>query len=360
MRSGWKSLNWIDVYTMKNFIFGIVTVLISLIAIFVICEILMRGYQFLRSPSPSIVIDSEIGWLPGPDLDILTVVPDASGEYYALRITSDENGFRMFGDLDSGDKKKVLFIGDSYTQAMEVSDRYTYFAQLQNDLDIEIFGLGTGGYGTLQSYLLLQKWLDLIQPDIVIYQFCTNDFINNSYALESKSIFNNNGLKRPYLIDEEIVHKLPKKWPGIRHFANKYSRFLYYIQSRIDIINSQYGTDSVEFTIRDLGRAYPDYNEAIETTQELIRRMRNEVVGADALFLTFSSDDNQPYYSNYLQIVSALEGVHLIEGVSASIKEAEELGVTVRAADKAHWNNEGHRIAAEVIKGYFIENILPD
>lgn len=345
---------------MKNFIFGIVTVLISLIVIFLICEVLIRSYQFLRSPAPSIVIDSELGWLPGPDMDILTVRPDASGEYYALRITSDENGFRIFGDLNTNDKKKVLFIGDSYTQAMEVSDQKIYFSQLKNDLDIEVFGLGTGGYGTLQSYLLLQKWIDQIQPDIVVYQFCTNDFVNNSYDLESNSIFNNNGLKRPYLIDGEIVHRLPKKWSAIRHFANKYSRFLYYILSRIDIINSQIGADSVEYTIRDQGNEYPDYRKSIVTTEEIIRKMRDEIEASGAEFLTFSTDNNQPYYNDYVDIISNLEGVHLIEGVSASIKEAEDLGVTVRAADMAHWNNEGHRIAAEVIKGYFTEHILID
>lgn len=345
---------------MKNFIFGIVTVLISLIVIFLICEVLMRGYQFLRSPSPSIVMDSELGWKPGPNIDFLSVVADAGGEYYALRITSDENGFRMFGDINSSDKKKVLFIGDSYTQAMEVSDRHIYFAHLQRDLDIEVFGLGTGGYGTLQSYMLLKQWLDEIEPDIVVYQFCTNDFINNSYDLENQSIFNNNGLKRPYLNDGEIFHKLPKKMPNIRHFANKYSRFLYYVLSRIDIMNSQYGADSVEYTILEKGREYPDYKKAIEVTEETMRRMKDAVETSGAEFLTFASDDNQPYYDDYLDIVSTLEGVHLVEGVSAAIREAEELGVTVRAADMAHWNNEGHRIAAEVLKGYFTENILSE
>jgi len=343
----------------RNFIFGIVTILISLIAIFLICEILMRGYQFLRSPSPSFVIDNELGWLPGPNLDILTVVPDASEEYYALRITSDENGFRMFGDLNS-DKKKVMFIGDSFTHAMEVSDRHTYFAQLQDELDIEVFGLGVGGYGTLQAFLIMQQWIDVIQPDMVVLQFHPNDFINNSYDLESQSVFNNNGLKRPYLVDGEIIHKLPKNMPRIRHFANKYSRFLYYILSRIYIISSQYGTDSVEYTIYDIGSKYPDYRTAIGTTEEILSRMKDRVESAGAEFLIFSGDDSLPYYQDYLGIVSDIEGLHVIDGVPETVSEAEDLGVTVRAADNAHWNNEGHRIAAEVIKGYFIENMLID
>ena len=35
---------------------------------------------------------------------------------------------------------------------------------------------GGGGYGTLQQYLLLKKYFNKINPDIIIHQFCENDF----------------------------------------------------------------------------------------------------------------------------------------------------------------------------------------
>lgn len=334
---------------MRNFIFGIATVLITLLLISLAGEILIRGYHFLRNYNPSIVIDKEIGWLPGPNLDILTVVADAGGEYYALRITSDENGFRHFGDVNSTDRPKVLFIGDSFTQAMEVSDNKTFYGIIREKMDIEVFSLGAGGYGTLQAYMLMNRWLDHIQPDIVVVQFSPNDIVNNSYELESQSIYNNNGMRRPYLRDGEIQYKLPKNMPRIRHFANRNSRFLYYILSRIDIMRSQYGIESIENDIYEKGREIQAYREAQEVTEEIFRMMNDSIDSIGAEFYTFSTDENMPYFEDYLDMVNRYPGIHLIDGVTVALREAEEMGVTIRASDMAHWNNEGHRIVAEVI-----------
>jgi len=173
-------------------------------------------------------------------------------------------------------------------QAMEVSDDKAYFSLLGESLDAEIFALGTGGYGTLQSYLMLRNWIDTIQPDAVILQFCTNDFINNHYELEKNSIYNNNGLKRPYWIDGEIVRKLPRKMASIRHFANKHSRFLYYIFSRIDIIRSQMHMQSVEHTIYALGGNEPDFLESVAITEELFQKIADLSQAHGAEFYLFS------------------------------------------------------------------------
>jgi len=86
--------------TYREFFIGLSTVLITLLIILLAGEVLIRGYQFARKIKPFIVIDKELGWAPGPDLNILTIGRDAAQEYYLLRITSDENGFRLFGDPD--------------------------------------------------------------------------------------------------------------------------------------------------------------------------------------------------------------------------------------------------------------------
>ncbi len=56
-----------------------------------------------------------------------------------------------------------------------------------------------------------------------------------------------------------------------------------------------------------------------------------------------------PYFKDYVDMVDHYPSIHLIDSVASSIREFEENVVTVRAPDMAHWNNEGHRIAAEVI-----------
>lgn len=333
----------------KELFFGIATVLLTLLIILIAGESLIRGYQFVRGIKPSIVIDRELGWAPGPNLDILTIAQDAASEYYLLRITSDENGFRMFGNPEVTDRRKIMVIGDSFTQAMEVSDDKTYFSLLRESLDAEIFAMGTGGYGTLQSYLMLRNWIDIVQPDAVILQFCTNDFVNNHYGLEKASIYNNNGLKRPYLIDGEIVRKLPRKMPTVRHFANRHSRFLYYIFSRIDIIRSQMHMQSVEHSIYATPGDVLEFKEAVEVTGELFQKLAELTTSNGAELFVFSEGNLEPYYQNFLRISEGTDGLILMDGIAEALLQAEESGRVIRAGDFAHWNNEGHRVVASVI-----------
>ena len=70
---------------------------------------------------------------------------------------------------------------------------------------------GRCGYGSLQEFMILGRYLDEISPDIVLWQFCSNDFINNYHELESVSFSNNNQMTRPYYKNSDIEWLFPKK-----------------------------------------------------------------------------------------------------------------------------------------------------
>ena len=74
-----------------------------------------------------------------------------------------------------------------------------------------MFAYGTGGYGTLQEYLVLDEVIDEIQPTMILWQFCTNDFINNDHDLEVASTLNNNGWIRPYWEKGQAQLRSPKR-----------------------------------------------------------------------------------------------------------------------------------------------------
>ena len=58
---------------------------------------------------------------------------------------------------------------------------------------MEVFAYGAGGYGTLQEYLILDEVVDHIRPTMLLWQFCSNDFINNDHALEVAGALNDDG-----------------------------------------------------------------------------------------------------------------------------------------------------------------------
>jgi len=49
--------------------------------------------------------------------------------------------------------------------------------------------------------MVLDQYVDFIDPAIILWQYSGNDIINNSYELERSSYINNNGMRRPYLTE---------------------------------------------------------------------------------------------------------------------------------------------------------------
>jgi hypothetical protein len=132
------------------------------------------GQPSETSGAPPTIVDPELGWRPKEGYRYDGTRRNSDGTKYNARITQDANGFRMFGDLNSG-KPRVLVIGDSDTQAIEVSDDNTYYAILKQRLDIEVFAYGARGYGTLQELMILEKYYDVIKPDLVLWQYSIDD-----------------------------------------------------------------------------------------------------------------------------------------------------------------------------------------
>jgi hypothetical protein len=241
---------------------------------------------------------------------------------------------------------------------MHVSNDKTYHAILAEELDIEVFSIGVEGYGTLQQFMMLDKIIDDIKPDVVVLQFCPNDFINNHYELELGAVSNNNGLRRPYFRENEINYSVPSRFGAIRHFAANYSHFLYFILSRIDILKARPADipsdESSENLIVKKGMAYPFFQEAVDVTEQLLEKIRRRIPATTPVYI-FSTHHGNPYYEQ-INRISKNSGIIFIDGTGQAVSAAERKGITTTAADKGHWNNAGHRIVAEVLKNYFVKN----
>jgi len=337
---------------MKDIVLGGISILLAIVLLAVGGEVAIRAVHFYtehvgdRMNPKRITLDEELGWLATPDFHYEGELVDAGGASYPVSIRTNSQGYRMFGDPEVTNRKKVLFLGDSYTQAMQVSNDRTYYSILKDRLGIEVFAFGVDGFGTLQEYMLLDKILDDIKPDAVMLQFCPNDLINNYFPLEQASAFNNNGLRRPYFEDGQIRYRNPASFPAVREFAARYSELLYFIITRLDRLRPPPEKPS-ETLIREQGMSYPLYRQSVQVTDQLLGKIRARVPAGTPVY-TFSTDHGYPYYEAFTSL-SGKHGLHFIDGTSQALREAESRGVTTRAADREHWNDEGHRIVAEVL-----------
>jgi lysophospholipase L1-like esterase len=347
---------------MKNFFLGMVSIAVAICFLVAGGEIAIRGFHLYtqhilnHKSFKTIALDEEFGWLPVPNYRYSGELLDAAGKNYSVEIQTDDAGFRMFGNPLEKSRKRVLFLGDSFTHAMHVSNEKTYYGLLKKSLDLEVFSLGVEGYGTLQEYMLLDKFLDEISPDIVVLQFCENDFINNSYDLELRSGTNNNGFRRPYFKNNEVYYKVPSSYPAIHQFAANHSQFLYFIFIRIDRLRAPLpnSAESAEGIISKQGMSYPLFRDSVEITEQLMRKIRKRVPEHIPILL-FSTQNIFPYHDE-LKRLSEKNDIRFTDQPSVALRAAERKGITTTAQDGAHWNNAGHQIVADVLKRYFLEN----
>ena len=341
---------------MKNLFLGLVSLVVAIAVLALGGEIATRAFYLYQAQVSKeklftiIALDDQYGWLPVADYAFAGELRDGAGNPYPVEISTDERGFRQYGDPGETRRKKVLFLGDSYTQAMHVSDDKTYFGLLADELDIEVFAYGVEGYGTLQEYMVLDRFIDEIQPDAVVIQLCPNDIVNNHPDLERNSTLNRMGLRRPYLIDGRIVYETAAPLPRLREFAARYSRLLYVIIRQVDRLLARPG-ESIERVIRVQGMEHPLFRQSVDITGQVLTMIRARVPPSTPVY-AFSSDWGRPFHPEFKRIAREA-GVEFIDGNGRALRLAEDRGVATRAADNAHWNNAGHRIVADVLKHYF-------
>ena len=217
---------------MKTLFQNIIMSFIALIVVLLVCEGVFRIYYSSKGIK-TVQIDDLLGWDVVHNLQTTYQTVDFKAKPYDCTYTIDKNGFRKFGNLQSN-KPRVFFVGDSFTQAEDASNDSTYFSIIAQRANIEVFAYGVGGFGSVQEMMVLQNYINQIQPNLVVIQFTSNDFINNCYDLEFRSIQNNN-MTRPYLNgNNKIEYRFAKDYPDLRTFANKHSRFLYFVFTRLD------------------------------------------------------------------------------------------------------------------------------
>jgi hypothetical protein len=311
------------------------------------------------NPGP-ITLDDTLGWRATENYRFDGFQKDAGGARYPVHIAQNEYGFRMFGHVRSK-RPKILVMGDSFTHAANVSDDKTYYAYIRDSLSVEVFTYGGSGYGTLQEFLVLDRYLDLIEPDLILWQYCSNDFINNSAELEIESKWNNNGLVRPYWVSGQIVYVLPKKYSErIRSFALEYSRLLYFIFSRVDRALAHLPLESIETQIEAEGAGHPGFARSVLVTDDLMSKVRARAGQIPVVAFAVNFGDGHAVYTEAFSQVSSHYGILFFGDVEVAIRAAEDKGIVVRAADSAHWNETGHQIVGEVLAHYLNQLCIVD
>jgi len=199
----------------KKLLFAACTALLAIVLALAGGEILTRLFWKHRldpddERSLSYRYDPELGWFP---------IPNSSNRFMGSRpITVQHNG-DGFRDPPHGpkQKKRIAFVGDSFVWGYDAEQPERFTDQLQARLiDWEVLNLGVSGYATDQEFLLLQRWFDHYQPDIVVLVYCDNDVEENRLNMVY------DGYYKPYF--EQVGGKLVKRGVPVPKSAHYYRK----------------------------------------------------------------------------------------------------------------------------------------
>jgi len=98
---------------------------------------------------------------------------------YNTILSHDQHGFR---NKDTSSLADIILIGDSHTHGVGVNDDQTFASILKNKYGHKTKNLGIGSYATKRELEALQAYSNGEQ--IVVIQYCNNDFAENISSLE--------------------------------------------------------------------------------------------------------------------------------------------------------------------------------
>ena len=341
------------------------------------------------------------GWVLRPGVSGVVSVEDRQ------RVHINGQGFhdRERSYEKPADTVRIAVLGNSWTEALQVPLEKTYCSVLERLLtqspcfehkNVEVLNFGVAGYSTGQELLELQQEVWKYHPDIVLLSFYpARDVANNIRELNNAA----NPERSPYfvyrnggLVLDDSFRALPAlqprqiTWQIFGYRLGDYVRLLQAVSAMQRFAKIRFamaeakeraaksGVENLEYTIY-APPIQPEMQMAWKVTEGLLRAMRDEVKahGAELRIVILAtrpqvipdparraelmrrlgvSDLN--YADHRLLEFGAREGIPVIALAPALSDYAVSHHVYLNGFNRAnlgagHWNETGHRVAAETI-----------
>ncbi len=344
----------------KKLVFSAITVFIFFLILLLVLELFLHIYISFTRGELALISNPELGWAVKPNFHSERTISSYGGyKKYPVKITTNELGFRKWGNPDSK-KTKIFIVGDSLTHSMYASDDKTWYSIFGERTEAEVFTYGCSGYGTIQQYLIIKRYFNLIKPDKVIIAFTSNDFDNNIDTGNYDPI--ENAFGRPYFIldlkntnniGDEVPIKNPNTVPHIKLKRSNIKTFLcansylaYFIITRLGEIKRKYAKEKTPEEIEQ------NYEQSIMRTKIALNAVKTFLPDKTELFLFDFTCDSKAH-KNLKQMCDELN-IKLISGVDQKIIETDQGKKLMRAPDGSHLNEDGERIVGEWLAEYFL------
>ena len=322
----------------------------SIVLILLVLEAAFRIIYYVKDPEV-IMDDPELGWVLNVKNKKVKIRFNRCGERVVLKPPAHALILKY---PRYSNPKRVLFLGDSFTQAHEVSTGSAYydvFEELVKD-EYSVYAVGVGGFGNLQEYMSLKRVWNIVRPDVVVWQLSRNDPSDNVFEIDDSSLWNNQR-PRPYLNleDNAILIKNPGFWlfdlsRGFKYvFGRSLSLDVKYNLGVLAWLNSRLALEEDVLKVK-LEEGFDVLDMVLKMAGQLSSKM--QLVG-------FSTDEG--YDSRFKEIFER-NGAVYFSGFSSKVASIE--GTNCLPLD-GHWNHKGNRVAGlEMFERFREHGLLKD
>jgi len=296
---------------------------------------------------------------------------------------------------------RIVLLGDSYTEALQVPLEQTYGARLEKELsgcpalagrEIEAVNFGVSGYSTAQELLVLRHKVPPYHPDLVLLAvFTENDIRGNSRELDGHDMSPYFVMRDGRLVLEDSFRRSTEfrfQQLPLSSEAFEVSRVLqvfreakYKLKAYLKKIDQQQrmqGRESPDMGLDApvyLDPADPVWEHAWKITEELVVLMKREAEDAGSRFLLVSlsnPDQVHPdlqhrqavarqlgvpdlfYPDRRIQALAKREGIELLSLAEPLAVYAEQQGVFLHGFQNSqigqgHWNASAHHLAGHLM-----------
>jgi hypothetical protein len=193
---------------------------------------------------------------------------------------------------------RILFLGDSYTWGfVPLEDLYTRRVEEllkgRGHTAVEVISIGLGGWGTGHCLEALSNEGVLYQPDLVVYQFCSNDVHDNvrhtvapfRYALDDQG--------RVYRSENPFALPQPKGRDSLKSFLKSSALVsnLFPAEREWHLQHGHFETESMnDYVARDGKRFSFDINRPHKDFEAICRARDIPLVPRHRMYQRFQND----------------------------------------------------------------------
>jgi peptidoglycan/LPS O-acetylase OafA/YrhL/lysophospholipase L1-like esterase len=260
---------------------------------------------------------------------------------------------------------RILIIGDAFSMPEGMGYERAYPQLLQQKFDpgkVQVINAGVTGYGPVEELSQLSELVPLLKPDMVIYQFFINEFIEAHLRpddrLKNIGLLPKGGSLRGNLMERSQLHEHFKKVrqqikEAVTGRPSDYRFWKSFLHLYETGENRYYSPDSLD-VLKDYLKSMKDVCSRNSTKMIIYFVPGAVAVSKQADISYFPWDENLEDVSKYdlnrplknLQDLAGIIGLPVMD-LTTSLKSHEIQPVYF--PDSWHWNLEGHKVVAATI-----------